>query len=174
MSTKYDFALIKHEFVTSDLTLRALGAQHSVKGWSTLYERARRENWELERKRYREKQFEASIDAIIARRATKMAELQEDIIDALRGALTRMLINMQSDEYIVTPDHLFKLIQATQLITGGPTSREEVNAFNVDLPADLLRELQATARGMGSGPKPVGQSALPLLAGPRQVNGRLD
>lgn len=170
--TKYDYDTLERLYITSDVSIRALCEQNDVKNWSTVSVQARKRDWERKRALFKAKQFEHDIDELTRRRSMKLAQLQDDLIDVIQATILRMGANLADEKYHVTVMDLVKLIEKVNLLTGGPTSREEIHSLNVDvdLPAELLRELQAAARANGAGRGPVGQSALPLAEGARKVN----
>lgn len=168
----HDYELLERDFITSDLSVRQLCENHGIANWSTVHAQAKRRKWLEKRKQFKDKAFEHSIEALAEKRAIKQAELLDASIDVTLATLYKMAENLRSPDYIVTPQDLVKIIEKVQLLTGGVTSREEIRAFNFDtqLPPELLRELARAAREGGAGAKPVGQSALPIAAGPRKVN----
>lgn len=170
--TKYDYALLEREYYTSDISIRKLCEKHGITNFSTVAVQAKKRGWEKMREEYKEKQREHDIESLARRRSQKLAQLNDDLIDIISATVFRMAENLKDPAYVVTPQDLVKIIQQVQLLSGGPTSREEVHAFNLsaDLPADVLRDIQAAARAAGAGTRPVGQSALPQLEGPRKVN----
>ena len=168
--TKYDYRLLEREYVTSDVSIRQLCLDHNIPNWSTVSVQAKKLEWDRKRAEYKEVQFQHDINALAQKRAMRFQQTFDDALDALDAAILKMAENLKSPTYVVTPADLAKLIEKLSLLAGGPTSREEVHTVNLDLPADLLRELQAAARTRGAGLEPVGQSALPIAAGPRKVN----
>jgi len=172
MRSVHDYALLERQYVTSDISIRALCEQNGIKNWSTVATQAKKREWERKRAQYKEVQFQHDIDALAQRRSIKLQEVFDDALNVIQAAFLKMGENMRDPTYIVTPTDLAKLIEKLSLLAGGPTSREEVRNLNLnaDLPPDLLRELQAAARANGAGREPMGQSALPLAEGARKVN----
>jgi hypothetical protein len=170
--TIHDYESLERQYITSDVSIRALCEANGIRNWSTVHTQAKKREWERKRAAYKDKQFEHDIDQLARRRAMKLQQLSDDLIDVINATILKMAENLQSKDYIVTPQDLVKLIEKVSLLTGGPTSREEIHALNVgiDLPPELLRELQGAARANGAGVRTVGQSALPLPEGTRQVN----
>ena len=171
-AAKHDYQLLEHEYITSDVSIRGLCAKHGIVNHSTVATQAKKRGWEAKRATYREAQTAHTIEAYAQRRAELLLELHEATITVTLSTLYKMAQNLKAPDYIVTPQDLVKLIEKVNLLLGGPTSREEVHGslLTADLPPELLREIARAARENGAGAKPVGQSALPLAPGPRQVN----
>lgn len=170
--TVHDYELLERQYITTDVSIRALCEANGIANWSTVSQQAKKREWNRKRVLYREKQFEHDINALAHKRALALAELQDDLITVIRATIMRMGANLAKEDYHVSVNDLVKLIEKVSLLTGGPTSREEHFGLNVgiDLPAELLRDIQNAARQHGAGDKSMGQSALPVSAGPRQVN----
>lgn len=170
--TKHDYAALEREYVYSDISIRQLCEKNGIANWSTVHQQAKKLEWERKRREAKEAQFAHDIQAYAQKRAVKLQEVFDDAVNVIHAAFLKMAENMRSPDYIVTPTDLTKLIEKLSLLAGGPTSREEVHNLNLsaDLPPELLRDIQNTARANGAGLNTVGQSPLPVATGPRQVN----
>lgn len=172
MAAKYDYELLEREYITSDISIRELCERHGIATWSTVAAQAKKREWNRKRQQFKDKAFEADIEVMAQKRAMKLQQTFEDAIDVIDAAFIQMGIDIQAGRVIVTPTDVAKLIDKLQLLTGGPTSREEVSHLNLNatLTPEQLRDIQAAARESGAGPRTVGQSALPVAAGARKVN----
>lgn len=170
--TVHDYELLERQYITSEVSIRQLCAQNGITNWSTVSQQAKKREWERKRAAFKEKAFEADITQMAHKRAIKLQQTFEDAIDVIDAAFLKMADDMAKDKIVVTPGDIAKLIDKLQLLTGGVTSREEVRNLNLtaDLPPELLRDIQNTARANGAGGRSVGQSPLPVAEGPRQVN----
>lgn len=170
--TIHDYALLEREYISSDISIRQLCENNGIKNWSTVSAQAQKREWKHKREQFKEAAFKADIEVMAQRRAIKLQQTFEDAIDVIDAAFLKMGQNLDRPDYIVSPTDLATLIKSLSLLTGGPTDRQEVRSFNLnaDLPPDVLRDIQAAARANGAGEGSVGQSALPVAPGPRQVN----
>jgi hypothetical protein len=170
--TTHDYPLLERAYITSDVSIRQLCVDNGIKNWSSVSTMAKKLDWERKRADYKEAQFKHDINTLAQRRAHKLQEVYDDLVSVIQATIMRMAANLASEDYHVSVRDLGLLIEKLQLLTGGATSREEVLNLNLstDLPPELLRELQNAARRNGAGSSAVGQSALPVAEGPRQVN----
>lgn len=170
--TLHDYALLEREYVTSDISVRALAEKHGIRSFSTVAAQAKKREWERKRADFKEAAFQHDIQNLARKRAVKLQEVYDDLVSVIQATIFRMAENLKGDDYHVSVKDLGLLIEKLQLLTGGATSREEIHNLNLnaDLPPELLRLIQDTARANGAGLQTVGQSALPELEGARQVN----
>lgn len=188
MSRKYDYKTIKQDYVTGDESLRALATKYGLATNSTISEIARREEWDKARAEFRELEQQNIAEAVAQKRARKVAEIENDVLETIHAAVINLALSLQ-DRIVddpkggqrlipaqqVTPDGLTRLIDKFLVITGQVTNREAHLGFNInagpnDIPHDVLRELRKLAAEQGAGASPVGQSPLPRIEGPKQVN----
>lgn len=186
---KYDYQTIKQEYVTGDASLRALAEKHGLATNSTISEIARREDWESARQEFRQLEQQRISEVVAEKRAVKVAEIESDILETIHAAVIQLAISLQdrvvqdpvsgNQKFIpaqqVTPDGLTKLIDKFLVMSGQVTNREAhlgftLNASTEDIPHDVLRRLRQLASEQGAGANAVGQSPLPRITGPKQVN----
>jgi hypothetical protein len=190
MTTRqYDYDAMRREYITSDISLRALADKHQVKAFSSVMRIARREGWNDQRSSFKTLEDSKTAEALAQGRANKIAEIERDTFAVIHAAVLNLGINMQDrwetdkvtgtrvfvPAQAVTPEGLVKLIDKYLVMSGGVTSREAHLGLDVslgadDIPRDLLRSLRDLAVTKGAGSGPVGQSPLPRIEGPKQVN----
>lgn len=187
--TQYDYATMQHEFVTTDISIRELAAKHGVKSASSVSAQSRRGGWEQLRSNFKSLQNERTAEAVAAKRAKQIADMEEDFFKTVHGAILKLGVDLH-DQWVtdpvsgerrfipgqrVSPEGLTKLIDKFLVMTGNVTSREahlglDVSVAAEDIPPDVLRELRRLALSKGAGAEPVGQSPLPGISGAKQVN----
>lgn len=189
MRRKYDYHQMKQEYIYGDESLRGLADKHGLASNSTISDIARREGWEKARDDYRAEQRRADAEAVATKRAIKLAEMEKDILETIHASVIALALSLQDrviDDPIsgtkklipaqqVTPDGLTKLIDKYLVMSGQVTNREAhlgftINAGPNDIPHDVLRDLRKLAEEQGAGAEPMGQSPLPRITGPKQVN----
>lgn len=188
--TKFDYDAMKHEYVTTDTSLRAL-AERAGASFSAVAAYARRHGWDDSRSKYRILQEEKSLESFAERRAKKIADMEKDAFDVIHAAIIKMGIDME-DRWVtdpvsgerrfipgqlITPEALTRLLDKYLVMTGNVTDRRANLGLNVTsttdgsgIPREVLRELRELAYARGSGGEPVGQSPLPRIAGAKPVN----
>ena len=186
---KYDYQTIKREYVTGNTSLRGLAEKHGLATNSTISVIAKREDWDRERAEFRDLEQQRMHDAVAEKRAQKIAEIESDILETIHAAVIQLAISLQDrivDDPVsggkrfipaqqVTPDGLTKLVDKFLVMSGQVTNREAylgltITAGAEDIPRDVLRGLRSLAAQQGAGTGPVGQSPLPRITGPKQVN----
>lgn len=162
MSAKsHDYDKLKKEFVSSDISIRALCTKHGIKGFSTVAKYARDHGWYEERSqihgRAKEKMVEKVSEKISDTEAQEILEFRGESLVVIRAALYKFAEDLRDPKFHVRADELVKLVQLGLLITGSPTERIEERRLDLhatfnDLPADVLRQLvDATRPGQSVG-----------------------
>ena len=189
MTRKYDYQTIRREYTTGDSSLRKLAEKHGLATISTLADIARKERWEEDRAEFREMEQRRVSEAVAEKRAMKVAEIESDILETIHAAVIQLAVSLQDrivedptsgdKRFIpaqqVTPDGLTRLIDKFLVMSGQVTNREAhlgitVNAGPNDIPHDVLRRLRRLAEEQGAATNPMGESPLPRITGPKQVN----
>jgi len=187
----HDYDTMKHEYLTTDVSLRGLAEKHGA-SFSAVAAYARRHGWDDARARFRVLQEEKSLEVFADRRAKKIADMESDAFEVIHAAILKMGLDMEdrwvTDEVTgerrfiqgmqITPEALTRLLDKYLVMTGNVTDRRASLGLNVavgtgeptGIPREVLRELRDLAVAKGAGGKPVGQSPLPRIAGAKQVN----
>lgn len=188
---KYDYDTMRHAYLTTDVSLRALAKEHGA-SYASVAAYARRHGWDDARAKYRVLQNEKSLEVFADRRANKIADMERDAFEVIHAAILKMGLDMEdrwvTDEVTgerrfiqgmqITPEALTRLLDKYLVMTGNVTERRANLGLNVDInsgeatgiPREVLRELRDLALSKGAGGKPMGQSPLPRIAGAKQVN----
>ena len=189
-STKFDYDTMRHEYLTTDVSLRALAEKNGA-SFGAVAAYARRHGWDDARAKFRVLQEEKSLEAFADRRAQKVADMERDAFEVIHAAILKMGLDMEdrwvTDEVtgerrfiqgmLITPEALTRLLDKYLVMTGNVTDRRANLGLNVavgagesGIPREVLRELRDLALTKGAGGKPMGQSPLPRIEGAKQVN----
>jgi hypothetical protein len=160
---------------------------------SALVQYARRNGWDEMRSKYRVLEEEKSLEASAAKRARKVAEIEEDAFDVINAAIIKMGMDME-DRWVtddvtgervfiqgmkITPEALTRLLDKYLVMTGNVTDRRASLGLNINagdgtgssgIPREVLRELRELAVAKGAGERSMGQSPIPRIAGAKSVN----
>lgn len=188
---KHDYDTMRHAYLTTDVSLRALAKEHGA-SFAAVSAYARRHGWDDARAKYRVLQDEKSLEVFADRRARKIADMERDAFEVIHAAILKMGLDMEdrwvTDEVTgerrfiqgmqITPEALTRLLDKYLVMTGNVTDRRANLGLSVDIgsgeasgiPREVLRELRDLAVSKGAGGKPMGQSPLPRITGAKQVN----
>lgn len=151
----HDYDKLKKEFVSSDISIRALCAKHNIKGFSTVAKYAKEHGWYNERAsihgRVRDKMVEKVSEQIADAEASEIMEFRGESLTVIRAAIYKFAEDLRDPKFHIRADELVKLVQLGLLITGSPTERIEERRLDLhasfnDLPADVLRQLVDATR----------------------------
>lgn len=179
---KHDYEVLKREYISSDISIRALADKHGIRAWSSVNEIKNKEDWDRDREDYRSRMAGREIEALVDARLRTVAEIHGELLLAVRHSIRRYIADVSKDEKNGTPQSvsardLMGLIDKFLLLTGQPTARSETRSFDTHdfggllagAPAELLRELAELARESGAGAKSVGHGPLVVLEGTRSA-----
>lgn len=190
---KYDYDSLEKQFVAGSMSIRELCRQNDIGTWSTVNERAKSREWQRKRREFKARLQHKEMEVMTDKRASKLEQLTDDVIDVISAAVFRFVEGLQDREITmsdgtkalvpgmsVSPSDLVKLVDKLLLLKGQPTKREVLIGLglnaNLDvtdpsqLPVELLRELAHAAREAGAGTASGGSSPLPRIEGARKVN----
>jgi hypothetical protein len=160
--TKVDYGPIKREYITSDISIRALAAKSGI-SWSTLNARKNTEEWDARRSEFRTKRDDKTVERLADRAASETDIIRDEMILVLRAAIRKFGADLANGTANVTAADLAKLIPQINLLLGEPTTRTEAQIFGVNLSSqvdpDILRRVVELARGRansGDGERPTG------------------
>lgn len=176
--TTHDYKMLRQEYITSDISIRALCEKHGIKSWSTVNQKKNDENWDADREAFKAQLASREIQTLVDERIRTVAEIHSELLYAIRVAVRRFTNDRLRDD---NPDpvnarDLMGLIDKFLLLTGQATARTESRSLVEshdfggilrDAPPELLRELAELARANGAGAKPVGRGPLVVLEGTR-------
>lgn len=169
-----DYDALEREYVRGKMSIRALCKAHGIKGYSSVAEKARRDDWYGKRDalagKVSEKTVEKVAERIAAEEVDMLMTVREEMLTVVRAAIYKFAKDLESPEYHVATKDLIELMKQGLLLIGEPTERTEEKslAFTgnlADLPIDLVRELATAAREartLRDGPRAAGL-AVPAL-----------
>jgi len=176
VNKSHDYRALEREYVTSQISLRALCRKHGISAHSLVTVQAKKHKWEAKREHYQAKESEAFMSRHAARQADRLAEIHDKTLDAIDEALDKFREDMgatkavrQPDGSIVeqpawymTPKDLCLIIDRFEVLFGQPSiiSQHQNLTATSELPVDALREFIEATRGR-AGPPRIEESPLP-------------
>lgn len=156
--TKIDYDAAEREYVTGGDSIRTLAAKYDV-AFSSMADRARRDEWNKKRESYRSSISETALANTRERHVSEREEMLEEALKLIRASFYEYGRQLKAGDVAITPKDLATLIQAAQVLSGEPTSRTEATVFGVNINATsdgldlaVLRELERIARAKLVGP----------------------
>lgn len=175
--TQHDYAALKQEYVSTDISVRELCRKHDVKSWSTVNERKKREDWDGLREQFRRRIAEGEVGSLVQARLKLVSDIHEELLLAVRVAIRRFIkdVDPAAGDQAISARDLMGLIDKFLLLSGSTPHRTEsrsvdTHSYTFDgvlegAPPELLRELAELARERGSGGQPMGRGPLVVLEG---------
>lgn len=176
MNKRHDFARLEREFITTDISLRALCRKHGIGAHSLITVQAKKGRWQEKREQYQAKESEAFMSRHAARMADRQAEIRDKAIDVIDEALDKFREDLRATKLVRQPDGsitdepawLMKprdaalLIDRLQVLFDRPSviSQHQGLTASTEVSADALREFIEATRGMGA-PSRMDMSPLP-------------
>jgi hypothetical protein len=174
---KHDYDLLRREYISTDISVRALCEKHGIRAWSSVNAIKTKEGWDRDREDYRQQMSGREVEALVEARIRMVADIHGELLLAVRHAIRRFIadVSKEADAQAVSARDLMGLIDKFLLLTGQPTARTENRNFDshdfggllAGAPPELLRELAELARENGAGAKSVGRGPLIILEGTR-------
>lgn len=151
---KFDPQALEREYITSDISLRALALRHGV-SWSTVAAWARKETWSGKRADYKNSLSRRTYEATAAVVANDTAQIKTENIAILRASLRQYAISLQKGDIKLTPKEAVEFVRALREMTEVPEEAQDT-IVNVSAPpdAEFFRRLLETARRKLSEPGP--------------------
>jgi hypothetical protein len=148
---KYDAKTVEHEYVTGDISLRALAEAHDV-AFSSLAAFARRNDWAGKRIAYRSALSRRSYEVMAAEAGNLQGLIRDDSIKLLRAQLAVHAEQLAARKVPISPKDAVEAIRTlAELLKepegGGADGPVVVNGTARTLNADLLRRVAEAARG---------------------------
>jgi hypothetical protein len=146
---KYDPKAVEHEYVTGEISLRALAAAHGV-SFSSLAAYARKEDWAGKKVAYQSALSRRTYEAMAAEQGNLQGVIKEDSIKVLRATLTVFAEQLAARKVAVTPKDAIEVVRALAVLLGqeeGADDRTTINVTPRAVDADLLRRVAEAARG---------------------------
>lgn len=175
--TTHDYDTLEREYVTTDISVRALAEKHGIKAWSSVNAQKKKREWDRKREEFRRGVEGREVETLIEGRLKTVATIHSELLTAIRAAVHRYVADVQRQEnpQTVSARDLIGLMQQFLLLTGQATHRSESKNLDVfdfggllaGAPPGLLRELAELARDNGAGARPVGRGPLVVFEGTR-------
>ena len=161
MSSKYDYIELRTQYVRGDMSIRELCRLNGVRSWSTVNERARREDWEGLRNSFRRQVENKSIEALAEKAARKIAQIRLDALEVIHAGILKLATDMDATEPVMDggkvlrddagdivwrprvrygPRDLAILIEKYQSLTGQPQTIGEERHLGMSLSAEADHE----------------------------------
>jgi hypothetical protein len=182
MNKRHPYRDMEREYITTDISIRALCRRHDITAHSLVTVQAKKGKWAEKREAYRAKETESFIEKHADRMADRQAELADRALDAIDEAITKFREDMKATEkklvngawieepvMRLTPKDLAVLIDRFQVLFERPSviSQHQGLAVSAELPADALSEFIERTRGLAGPPR----MESPLPRRPRRLDG---
>jgi hypothetical protein len=185
VNTKWDWSALERQYVTGDISYRALAAEHGIRNHSVVTSQAKRREWAKKRAAYRagadEKAVVYMADQEGMRRAQE-ARVMDHAIEAIDDAILKMQADLKrtqkqfiDNEWVevpiitLRPHDVVELIDRLQVLFNRPSSITEERNLGINLSAsttpDILRGIVEATRGLvdtgGAAQSPIPRSDRP-------------
>lgn len=185
MNRIHDYDALEREYITSDISLRALARKAGINNHSMLMEQSKKRDWVKKREDYRAKSSQKAV-ALMAndegRRIAREAEVRDHAVDAIDEAIQRLRKDLADTVKTVNPDgtvtdtgvpvlrvkpqDIALLIDRLQVLFGKPSTITEERNLGVSLETsdpELLKGIIEATRGITDGPTGPARSAIPRI-----------
>ncbi len=172
---KHDYQTLEREYISSDISIRALCKKHSIKGYSSVAQYAREHDWEGKRERIMGRKADKVVERVsdqLAEAEVSMVEIvREEWLTVIRAATYKFAEDLKDPNYKVRVPDLVQLIDKGLVLLGEPSSRTEERHLAISgtlerLPDTFVRRLVESTRDHG----PVGSgTGLPTRVGPEET-----
>ena len=175
VNKRHDFARLEREFITSDISLRALCRKHNISARSLVTVQAKKNDWAGKREAYQAKETDSFIETYADRMADRRAEISDKFLDAIDEAITKFRTDMKATKLVrqpdgsiteepvmrLTPKDVSILIDRFQVLFEKPSliSQHQGLTASSEFSTDALREFIEATRGMEA---PARMDASPL------------
>ena len=172
---KHDYKTLEREYVTTDISIRALCKKHDIKGYSSVAQYARENDWENKRAdimgRKAEKVAKRVSDQLAEAEVSLVEVVREEWLTVIRAATYKFAEDLKDPTYKVRVPDLIQLIDKGLVLLGEPSSRTEERHLALSgtleqLPEAFVRRLADSTRDqrlVGSG------TGLPTRVGPEET-----
>lgn len=152
MTSKVDYSALEQEYITTDISIRALAANHGV-SFSAVALQSRKRDWLNKRNAYRESLHKKTVERMADQQATMQAAMNEVVrtesIAVMRATLRRYAQLLAEQKVNVTPKDAVDAARQLALMFGEPTERSEAKIVEFStggLDPEFLRNLEDLAR----------------------------
>ena len=164
MNQRHQYRELEREYITTDISLRALCRKHDISAHSIVTVQAKKGRWQEKREQYQAKESEAFMSRHAARQADRLAEIHDKFLDSIDEALDKFRDDMRATEkkridgewvevpvMRLMPKDVALLIDRLQVLFDRPSviSRHQDLTVSTELSPDTLREFIEATRGRG-------------------------
>ena len=176
MNKRHQYRDLEREYITSQISLRALCRKHGITAHSLVTVQAKKGKWQKKREAYQQKSGDAFIEKHADRMADRQAEVRDKALDAIDEAITRFRESMRATKPVrqpdgsiteepvmrLTPKDVAILIDRFEVLFEKPSLISQHQALTVtsELSSESLREFIEATRGR-AGPSRMDVSPLP-------------
>lgn len=152
---KHDYTLLEREYISSDISIRALCKKHDIKGYSSVSQYSREHDWEAKRAQIMGRKQ----DKLVERMSGELAEAEADLMEVVRGewltviraATYKFAEDLKDPNYKLRVSDLVQLIDKGLVLLGEPSSRTEERHLALtgsleQLPEEFFRRLAERTR----------------------------
>ena len=148
---KYDPKAVEHQYVTTDVSLRALALEHGV-SFSSLAAYARKEDWSGKRVAYNSALSRRTYETMAAEVGDQKAVALDESVKIARATLAVYAEQLASRKVMISPKDAMEAIRTLAVLLGGHEggTRDEpvvINGSVRTVNADLLGRIRDAARG---------------------------
>jgi len=159
---KHDYRNLEHEYITTDISIRAICRKHEIKGYSSVAQFSREHGWEEKRAEIQGRKQAKVVERVSEQLAASESELIETVrsewLTVIRAATYKFAEDLKDPQYRIRVDDLIKLIDKGLVLLGEPSERTEERHL----------ALSGTLEGLG----PEFFRRLAESTRPRQLEGR--
>lgn len=185
---RYDWRVIRTEYIQSELSYRELAEKHGV-NHASVSRRGAQEGWQADREAFKKALAEDSVTVLAKKRAAKVDLIADDFLDAVHVAIQRLALDSVDrwEQDPVSGERVFVraravnardisiLMEKMLVLMGKPgtITRDDSVTLTGDLaqlPPDLARQLLRASAGVGAGVDATQGSPIPRIEGARPVN----
>ena len=148
---KYDPKVVEHQYVTTDVSLRALALEHGV-SFSSLAAYARKEDWTGKRVAYKAALSRRTYEVMAAEAGDQRAVAHDESVKIARATLAVYAEMLAQRKVMITPKDAMEAVRTLAMLLGGQegATRDDpvvINGSAKTVNADLLRRIADAARG---------------------------
>ena len=175
VNKRHPYRDMEREYITSQISLRALCRKHNITAHSLVTVQAKKRKWAEKREQYQAKESDAFMSRYAARQADRVAEVRDKALDVIEEALDKFASDMHATEMKridgewvevpvmrLKPKDVATLIDRLQVLFEKPSVISQHQGLSVtsELSAESLREFIEATRER-AGPSPMEESPLP-------------
>lgn len=140
MAAKADYRTLEHEYVTSNISIRALSAKSGV-AFSAVAKKSRELEWPRKRAEYQAKARDMAMMDVMERLASEAVDIRMEAITAMRATVYKYMENLQADRITVGTKEAVQAVEKLLVMLGEVTERKETHVVGDALSGRTTEEL---------------------------------